>query len=120
MNPTLPEGFKNQPKDSTRTYRSAESTSRSPQTLNFRGRPGGPGRGMAQTVEHASDKKGTLTRLLQCFHQIRVWKHAAEGRDGIFTAAGFERLLKITIQERSILRHGIHPHLACERIGAFL
>lgn len=71
MNPTLPEGFKNQPTDSTRTYRSAESTSRSPQTLNFRGRPGGPGRGMAQTVEHASDKKGTLTRLLQYFHQTR-------------------------------------------------
>ena len=26
---------------------------------------------MAQTVEHASDKKGTLTRLLQYFHQTR-------------------------------------------------
>ncbi len=71
MNPTLPEGFENPPKESARTYRSKESSSRSPQALNFRGRPGGPGRGMAQTVEHASDKKGTLTRLLQYFRQTR-------------------------------------------------
>ena len=71
MNPTLPKGFENPPKEASRTYRSAESASRSPQTLNFRGRPGGPGRGMAQTVEHASDKKGTLARLLQYFRQTR-------------------------------------------------
>ena len=37
--------------------------------VNFRGRPGGPGRGMGQTVEHASNTKGTLGRLLQYFRQ---------------------------------------------------
>ena len=57
MNPTLPKGFENPPKEASRTYRSAESASRSPQTLNFRGRPGGPGRGMAQTVEPLLTKR---------------------------------------------------------------
>lgn len=69
MNQQLPKGFEHAPKESTRTYRASEIKPNSQPTVNFRGRPGGPGRGMAQTVEHASDTKGTLSRLMQYFRQ---------------------------------------------------
>ena len=69
MNQQLPKGFEHAPKESTRTYRASETKPNSQPTVNFRGRPGGPGRGMAQTVEHASDMKGTLSRLMQYFRQ---------------------------------------------------
>ncbi len=70
MNEKLPKGFEHSPKDTTRAYRTSEAKPTAPQTVNFRGRPGGgPGRGMAQTVEHASDTKGTLSRLLQYFRK---------------------------------------------------
>ena len=70
MNEQLPKGFEHAPKESGRTYRASENKPNSPPTVNFRGRPGGgPGRGMAQTVEHASDAKGTLSRLMQYFRQ---------------------------------------------------
>lgn len=65
----LPKGFENPVKETVRSYRSTENKPNTPPTVNFRGRPGGPGRGMGQTVEHASDKKGTLKRLLQYFKQ---------------------------------------------------
>lgn len=63
----LPEGFEHSEKAAERSYHSSERKPNTP-PANFRGRPGGP-RGMAQTVEHASDKKGTLRRLLQYFKQ---------------------------------------------------
>ena len=70
MNEQLPKGFEHAPKESGRTYRASANKPNSPPTVNFRGRPGGgPGRGMAQTVEHATDTKGTLSRLVQYFRQ---------------------------------------------------
>lgn len=70
MNEKLPKGFENPPKETTRSYRSNDTNPNSPQTVNFRRRPGGdPGRGMAQTVEHAANTKGTLSRLMQYFRQ---------------------------------------------------
>ncbi len=70
MNEKLPKGFENPPKETTRSYRSNDTNPNSPPTVNFRGRPGGgPGRGMAQTVEHAANTKGTLSRLMQYFRQ---------------------------------------------------
>ena len=69
MNERLPRGFEKRPQETARNYRSSDSSPASTPTVNFRGRPGGPGRGMAQTVEHAADLKGTLGRLLQYFRQ---------------------------------------------------
>ena len=70
MNEKLPKGFEHPPKEAARAYRVSENKSNSAPTVNFRGRPGGgPGRGMAQTVEHASDAKGTLGRLMRYFRQ---------------------------------------------------
>ena len=70
MRTELPKGFENPPKEVARAYHTSDNKPGTPQTVNFRGRPGGgPGRGMAQTVEHASDAKGTLGRLLQYFRQ---------------------------------------------------
>lgn len=63
----LPEGFEHPEKAAERSYHNSERKPNTP-PANFRGRPGGP-RGMAQTVEHASDKKGTLRRLLQYFRR---------------------------------------------------
>ena len=64
----IPRGFENHPQGETHIYQTSEHKSNTPPTVNFRGRPGGgPGRGMAQTVEHASDMGGTLSRLLQYF-----------------------------------------------------
>lgn len=67
-NNEIPKGFENRPQENMRVYHDA-SKKGAPQGMNFRGRPGGPGRGMSQTVEHASDMKGTLERLLQYFKQ---------------------------------------------------
>lgn len=66
----MPKGFERAPQDETRTYRVSEKPD-SPPTVNFRGRPGGPGRGMGRTVEHATDKAGTLRRLLRYFRHAR-------------------------------------------------
>lgn len=68
---TLPEGFENPPKEPIRAYRAAGRAPGSPPVPGFRGRPGGPGRGMGQAVEHAANKKGTLGRLLQYFRQVQ-------------------------------------------------
>ncbi len=68
---TLPEGFENPPKEPIRAYRAAGRAPGSPPVPGFRGRPGGPGRGMGQAVEHATNKKGTLGRLLQYFRQVQ-------------------------------------------------
>lgn len=76
MSKQLPKGFENAPQESVRAYRTAGTTPNSPPKVNFRGRPGGPGRGMGQAVEHATDKKGTLSRLLQYFRReakLLIW-----------------------------------------------
>lgn len=64
-------GFENMPQESVRAYRQSAFKQNTPPRVNFRGRPGGPGRGMGQAVEHASDVKGTLSRLLQYFRQAK-------------------------------------------------
>lgn len=51
----LPRGFEKAPEPGTSLFRPIES------------KGGGPGRRMAQTVEHAENTGGTLTRLLQYF-----------------------------------------------------
>lgn len=68
-NGQLPKGFEKVPQDQVRTYRKSEIKPNSPPSVNFRGRPGGPGRGMGQTIEHAANAKGTLRRLLRYFRQ---------------------------------------------------
>lgn len=70
-NEKLPKGFENMPQESVRAYKQSSVKPNSPPRVNFRGRPGGPGRGMGQAVEHATDVKGTLSRLLQYFRQAK-------------------------------------------------
>lgn len=69
MNKQLPKGFENAPQKSVRTYRSSDAKPNAPQRLNFRGRPGGPGRNLGREVEHAADVKGTLSRLMSYFQK---------------------------------------------------
>ena len=65
-------GFERRPEQATQTYQKSSTPGRqTPPTVNFRGRPGGPGRGMGQTVEHAENLGGTLTRLLEYFRQSK-------------------------------------------------
>lgn len=70
-NQQLPKGFENMPQESVRAYKKTSAKPNTPPNVNFRGRPGGPGRGMGQAVEHATDVKGTLSRLLQYFRQAK-------------------------------------------------
>lgn len=66
----LPKGFEKTPQQEKAVYKQKQKDiNKSPQTVNFRGRPGGPGRNMGQAVEHAEDVKGTLIRLLQYFQK---------------------------------------------------
>ena len=68
----LPKGFEKSPKQSAVQYKTGAGTSRTEApSVNFRGRPGGPGRGMGQTVEHAENVKGTLARLLRYFQKAK-------------------------------------------------
>jgi len=67
----LPEGFARRPEPGDRQYRKDAPKSGAPNSVNFRGRPGGPGRGMGQTVEHAENVGGTLKRLLRYFKQTK-------------------------------------------------
>lgn len=64
-----PKGFEKIPQEMSPVYQQKEAGKKNPPTLNFHGRVGGPGRNMGQTVEHASDKNGTINRLLQYFKQ---------------------------------------------------
>lgn len=68
----LPKGFEKAPEQGAVQYKTktAAGGGGTP-TVNFRGRPGGPGRNMGQTVEHAENVKGTLTRLLQYFQRAK-------------------------------------------------
>lgn len=67
----IPKGFEHPPKEQEIVYKKKESKRNGAPMASLRGRPGGPGRGMAQTVEYASDIKGTLVRLLQYFKQSK-------------------------------------------------
>ena len=68
---TPPKGFENRPEQGATIYKTGAPKQSAPPTVNFRGRPGGPGRGMGQTVEHAENVAGTLTRLLQYFKKAK-------------------------------------------------
>lgn len=68
---TIPQGFENKPERSESLFRSGTPKGNARPTVNFRGRPGGPGGGMGQTVEHAQNLSGTLTRLLTYFYQAK-------------------------------------------------
>ena len=69
---SLPKGFEKKPEQGANVYKTNAPKSDTPNTVNFRGRPGGgPGRGMAQTVEHAENVGGTLKRLLQYFKKAK-------------------------------------------------
>ncbi len=67
-----PKGFENRPRQGENIYKAEAQKQNAPQTVNFRGRPGGgPGRGMGQAVEHAENVSGTLKRLLQYFKKAK-------------------------------------------------
>lgn len=68
-NQQIPKGFEHAPQENIRSYRTSQIHSTTPPKLNFRGRPGGPGRNLGKTVEHAADAKGTLLRLVQYFRK---------------------------------------------------
>lgn len=64
----LPKGFERMPEQGQPSYKAAASgKNKMSPTVNFRGRPGGPGRNMGQTVEHAENVRETLQRLLKYF-----------------------------------------------------
>lgn len=65
----MPKGFEHAPQENIRSYRITQTQSATPPKVNFRGRPGGPGRNLGKTVEHAADVKGTLLRLVQYFRR---------------------------------------------------
>ncbi len=74
MNATqnLPKGFEKKPEPGANIYQTDVPKLGVPTTVNFRVRPGGgPGGRMAQTVEHAENKGGTLKRLLQYFKKVK-------------------------------------------------
>ena len=67
---TLPKGFEKVPEQDNILFKaSTTGSNNSTPTVNFRGKPGGPGRNMGQTVEHAENVKGTLIRLLKYFQK---------------------------------------------------
>ena len=67
---TLPKGFEKVPEQENILFKaSTTGSNNSTPTVNFRGKPGGPGRNMGQTVEHAENVKGTLIRLLKYFQK---------------------------------------------------
>ena len=65
---SLPKGFEKVPEKGTIQYKTNTSAGgKHTPTVNFRGRPGGPGRGMGQTVEKAENVRSTVARLLKYF-----------------------------------------------------
>ncbi len=69
QNQAEPIGFENRPEQDSVIFKADTPKSSAPQTVNFRGRPGGPARGMGQTVEHAANVSGTLIRLMAYFRR---------------------------------------------------
>ena len=72
-NKALPKGFEKVPEQGAVQYRAGTAAeANKTQTVNFRGRPGGPpGRMMGQTVEKAENVKSTVLRLLQYFKKTK-------------------------------------------------
>ncbi len=70
MTQQLPKGFEKKPDHLDGAFKAINPKRNAP-PVNFRGRPGGPGRGMGQTVEHAQNATGTLARLMQYFKQAK-------------------------------------------------
>lgn len=69
---SIPKGFEKAPEQGMTQYKMGGTAKMSaPSSVNFRGRPGGPGRNMGQTVEKAENVKGTLVRLLQYFQKAK-------------------------------------------------
>lgn len=67
----LPKGFEKHPEDENVQYQTFAQNPGRTNTVNFRQRPGGPGRGLGQTVEKAEDAKKTIARLLVYFSQAK-------------------------------------------------
>lgn len=67
----LPEGFGKYPDREAVIYRKSGTKENNTPTVNFRGRSGGPGRGMGQTVEKADNVGQTIARLLEYFKQSK-------------------------------------------------
>ena len=67
----VPKGFETKPEQGASVYKPDAPKSSAPTTVNFRGRPGGPGARMGQTVEHAENVGGTLRRLLEYFKKAK-------------------------------------------------
>ena len=67
----LPRGFEGAPSKQSPLFKAASTTSNNPPMVNFRGRPGGPGRDMGKTIEHAENVRGTLARLMAYFAKSR-------------------------------------------------
>ena len=82
----IPQGFEKKPEPGANVYKAGAPKQNAPNTVNFRGRPGGPGRGMGQTVEHAENVGSTLARLLQYF------KKASKLLAGLLVAVVFVTL----------------------------
>lgn len=67
----LPKGFENAPTSESPQYKQKIPASSAPNSVNFRGRPA-MRHGMGQTVEHAENASGTLTRLMQYFAKTKT------------------------------------------------
>ena len=70
-NQPRPKGFEGAPDRQSPVFKAAETKNNAQPMVNFRGRPGGPGRSMGQTVEHAENVRGTLARLMTYFAKAR-------------------------------------------------
>lgn len=68
---SLPKGFDKILGQEKIQYKQKTAKSSAPTSVNFRGRPGGPGRNLGQNVEHAENVKATLLRLLEYFQKAK-------------------------------------------------
>ena len=71
QNRPLPKGFEGAPDKQSPLFKAASATESSQPMVNFHGRPGGPGRDMGKTIEHAENVRGTLARLMTYFAKSR-------------------------------------------------
>ena len=71
QNHPLPKGFEGAPDKQLPLFKAASATESSQPMVNFHGRPGGPGRDMGKTIEHAENVRGTLARLMTYFAKSR-------------------------------------------------
>ena len=71
QNRPLARGFEGAPDKQSPLFKAASTTSNNQPMVTFRGRPGGPGRDMGKTIEHAENVRGTLARLMTYFAKSR-------------------------------------------------